>query len=289
MNLGKLGVWTMLDPLAPATTAAAAKRIEALGYSALWIPNLPASDPLVQSSWLLANTETLIVATGVANIHQRTPAAMAGAQVALDKQSGGRFLLGLGVSGKWVVEDVIGVAYTAPLETMRRYLDRLDAALAYIGNTPSLPRVLAAVGPKMLALSKQRSLGAHPYFMTPDHTRRARALLGPDAWLCVEQKIVLDTNADRARTAARAAARIYMTAPHYRRGWNECGLDDSEFEHGGSDRFIDATFSWGSADRIKARIAEHVAAGASHVCIQPIHPDGAAAGIHWPALEALAP
>ena len=289
MNLGKLGVWYFFDGVPAPQAAEAAQRIEGLGYSALWIPETVGRHPLVHAGWLLAHTEKLIVATGIANIYHREPGVTMQAQKTLAEQSGNRFLLGLGVSHKPLVEGVRGLDYGPPVATMRKYLDAM-AASPYQGIPPSEepPTVIAALGPKMLGLARDKCTGAHPYFSTPDHTAMAREILGPDRWLCVEQKVILETDAAKARELARPVAAIYTGLPNYRNNWLRTGFEEAELENGGNDRFIDATFAWGSVDRIKARIQEHFDAGASHVCIQPVNPNGQFGDLHWDALEALA-
>jgi probable F420-dependent oxidoreductase len=290
VKLGKLGVWYFLDGLPADAAAAAAQRVEALGYSALWIPEATGRNPMVHASWLLANTKQLIVATGIANIYHREPGVTVSAQKALAEQSGGRFLLGIGVSHKPFVEGVRGLSYGPPVASMRDYLDKMAAA-PYTSVPPGEdpPTVIAALGPRMLALAAEKTAGAHPYFVSPDHTAMARDVLGPDKWLCVEQKVILETNPSRARGLARPAAQMYLALPNYRNNWLRMGFSEADLDNGGSDAFIDATFAWGSQDQVEARIREHFDAGASHVCIQPVNPNGQFGDLHWEALEALAP
>ena len=147
--------------------------------------------------------------------------------------------------------------------------------------------VIAALGPKMLELSRDETDGAHPYFSSPGHTRMAREILGPDKWLCVEQKVVMETDAAKARSLARATARTYQALPNYQNNWLRMGLTRADIDGEGSDAFIDATFAWGDAGAIKARIEEHYDAGASHVCIQPVNRDGDFGQVDWATLEAL--
>jgi len=220
MNLGPLGVWYFLESLSAKDAAAAAQRIEALGYAALWIPEAVGRHAFAQSSWLLANTQRLIIATGIANIYARDPAATAAAQKTLAEQSGGRFLLGLGVSHRPMVENVRGHVYASPVKTMRSYLERMAKA-PYMSVQPPEPppTVLAALGPQMLRLSAKMTRGAHPYFTTPEHTAFARKELGQDAWLCVEQKVLLETDPAKARALGRAAAQIYLGLENYRNNW----------------------------------------------------------------------
>ena len=290
MQLDKLGVWYFFDGQPAAAAAEAAKRIEGLGYSALWIPETVGRNPLVFASWLLANTNDLIVATGIANIYHREPGVMLAGQNALAEQSNNRFLLGMGVSHKPLVEGVRGLQYKPPVATMSEYLDKMASA-PYQGIPPSEtpPTVIAALGPKMLELAREKCAGAHPYFSSPEHTAMARDILGPDKWLCVEQKVVCESDANKARELARPVAGIYLGLPNYRNNWLRMGLSEADLDNGGSDKFIDATFAWGTTDAIKARIQEHFDAGADHVCIQPVNPNGHFGDLHWDALEALAP
>ena len=290
MQLGKLGVWFFTDRLTAPDAAATAQRIEALGYSALWIPETVGRDPFAHAAWLLANTTSLVLATGIANIYHREPGVAGQAQKTLAEQSGDRFLLGLGVSHRPLVEGLRKLAYGPPVATMRYYLERLaEAPYSSIASREAPPVVIAALGPKMLALAKEATAGAHPYFTSPRHTAMAREILGPDKWLCVEQKVVMETNPEKARGLARASARTYQQLPNYQNNWLRMGLVREDFDGDGSDAFIDATFAWGDADAIRARIDEHVAAGASHVCVQPVHREGQVGEVDWETLEALAP
>ena len=288
-NLGKLGVWYFFDGVPAAAAAESAQRIESLGYSALWIPETVGRNPMVHASWLLANTKSLVLATGIANIYHREPGVTMQAQKSLAEQSGGRFLLGLGVSHKPLVEGLRKLNYGPPVATMRHYLDAM-AKSPYQGFAPAEepPTVIAALGPKMLELARDQTAGAHPYFSSPEHTAMAREILGPEPMLCVEQKVILETDASKARELAKPVAGIYIGLPNYRNNWLRMGLTEDDFENGGSDRFIDSTFAWGSVEKIQARIKEHFDAGASHVCIQPVNPNGQFGDLHWEALEALA-
>ncbi len=286
---GPLGVWQFTDGLDADRAVAFARRVERLGYSILWIPETLGRDPFAHAASLLAHTEHLVVATGVANIHHRHPGAMHQAAMTLAEQSGGRFVLGLGVSHAPLVEGLRGLTYERPLATMEAYLDALDAA-PYVGPEPPSPppRVLAALGPRMLELAAGRARGALPYWTTPDHTARARAILGPDAWLCVEQKCVLSEDPEVARGVARAALELYAGLDNYVRNWRRLGFTDDEISRR-SDRFVDALVAWGDAGAIGARIRAHREAGASHVCIQALPTSGGPGVIADEALEVLAP
>lgn len=289
MQLGKIGVWYFTENLSAAQAADAAQRIESLGYGAFWIPEAIGRHPFAHAAWLLAKTERLVVATGIANIYARDAAATAAAQKTLAEQSGGRFLLGLGVSHRPMVEGVRGHVYASPVATMRAYLERMEKApYAAVPPAEAPPTLLAALGPKMLQLAATKAKGAHPYFTTPEHTAMARKTMGPDAWLCVEQKVLLETDPAKARNLARLTAGIYLGLENYRNNWKRLGFADSDFESGGSDRFIDATVAWGDVSVLQKRVRAHLDAGASHVCIQPINPSGQPVP-DWKVLEALAP
>ena len=289
MNLGKLGVWYFLMAMPAEQAAEAAQRIEKLGFSALWIPETLGRDPFASAAWLLANTSRLIVATGIASIYHREPGPMSQAQKTLAEQSGNRFLLGLGVSHKPMVEGVRGLKYGKPVATMRSYLEKMDSApYSSIPPSETPPRVIAALGPEMLKLAREKCAGAHPYFTSPVHTKMAREVLGPDKWLCVEQKVILEPDAKKAREVARPNAQMYLGLPNYRNNWLRMGLTEADLANGGSDRFIDTTFAHGKIDAIKARIKEHFDAGASHVCIQPVNPNGKFGDLHWEVLEGIA-
>jgi probable F420-dependent oxidoreductase len=223
------------------------------------------------SAWLLANTSTLIVATGIANIYARDPLSAAAAQKGLNEQSGGRFLLGLGVSHIPLVEGVRQHQYGKPVATMRAYL-RAMAESPYESLPPAAPpqTVLAALGPQMLKLSAELADGAHPYNVTPEHTREARALLGAGKLLCVEQAAILERNPAKARATARKFLAVYLGLSNYLNNWRRLGFTDADFAGGGSDRLIDAVIAWGDEQAIRARIDAHWHAGADHVCVQAV-------------------
>lgn len=272
MELSKLGVWFMTDGMSAKDCAALAQRVENWGYGALWIPEPPfGRNVLVHSSWMLANTTRLVIATGIANIYARDAVAMRAAQIALAEQSGGRFLLGLGVSHSRTVEQVRGHSYGKPVTTMRAYLkDMAAASIVAPVSADRPPIVLAALGPKMLELSAEAADGAHPYLTTPDHTARARTVLGPGKWLCPEVKVLLETDPVEARRKARAAVANYPKLANYRRSLESLGFDDRDFADGCSDRLVDALVAWGDETSIRKRIQQHWDAGADHVCIHPI-------------------
>ena len=289
MQLGRLGVWFFTDAMAAPAAAEFAGRVEALGYAALWIPETVGREPFAHSSWLLANTERLVVATGIANIYGRDPLTSACAQKTLAEQSGGRFLLGLGVSHAPLVEGVRGHEYRRPVATMRSYLEGMAKA-SYMAVPPAEkpPTVIAALGPRMLELARDAADGAHPYLVTPEHTARAREILGEAPMLCTEQKVLLESDPARAREVARRALAMYLGLPNYRSNLLRLGFSESDVDGGGSDKLVDAIVVWGDEQAIRARVQAHLDAGASHVCIQPLHPQGLPAPDER-VLEALAP
>ena len=290
MKLGKLGVWASLDAMTAGEALAFAQRQEKRGYATLWTPESRGRNVLVNAAWLLAGTSSLIVATGIANIYARDAVAMANAQRGLNEQSGNRFLLGLGVSHRPLVSDLRGHVYGRPVATMRGYLEAMRSA-PYQAPPPSQPprTVLAALGPKMLALSAEMSDGAHPYCVTPEHTAEARGILGPGKLLCPELMVLLQTDPSKARMAARSALASYIQLENYANNWRRLGFTEADLAGGGSDRFVDANVAWGDEGAIHARIQLFWDAGADHVCIQSIHPSGSRAIVDERIFDLLAP
>jgi len=290
MKLGKLGVWVSMDSMTAATAAAFAKQVEERGYAALWIPESRGRNALVHSAWLLANTQRLIVATGIANIYARDPMAMANGQRGLNEQSDGRFLLGVGVSHRPMVQGVRGHTYGKPVTTMRAYLEGMRDAPYQAPMPREKPlTIVAALGPRMMALSSELADGAHPYNTTPEHTAEARAILGPDKLLCPEVWVLLETDRATARSAAREALSRYLQLENYVNSWLRQGFRDDDLAGGGSDRLLDAMVAWGDEGAIRARVQQYWDAGADHVCIQPISPQGSRQAANEPILDLLAP
>jgi probable F420-dependent oxidoreductase len=287
MNLGKVGIWTFALEMVPAAEAqAAAAEIETLGYGALWIPEALGREAFTHSALLLAATRRLPVATGIANIWARDAMAMAAAQKTLAEAYPGRFLLGMGVSHAPLVQGLRGHDYRRPLTMMRAYLDAMDAA-PYASVAPATPpeRCLGALHPKMLRLAAERTAGAHPYLVPPEHTARAREILGAGPLLAPEQAAVLETDATTARQIARGHLATYLPLPNYARNLHSLGFTDADLADGGSDRLVDAIVVWGTADAIAARVRAHHAAGADHVCVQVLGPDPRALPLaQWRAL-----
>jgi probable F420-dependent oxidoreductase len=288
MSIGRLGVWTTTDALGARELAEFAKQLERWNYSALWYPEARGREAFAHASWLLASTERLVVATGIANIYGRDAQASAAAHLTLNEQSGGRFLLGLGVSHAPLVEKLRGHDYSKPLATMRMYLEKMQEAV-YDAPQPSRKAdiVIAALGPKMLELSASHCDGAHPYNVTPEHTRRARSILGPHKKLYVEHKVLLESDPEKARSVARQTLGIYMKLPNYRNSLLGLGFTEPDLDTM-SDRLVDALVAWGDETALRRCIHEHWEAGADHVCIQPLRPDGQF-GPDLRVLELLAP
>jgi probable F420-dependent oxidoreductase len=212
-----------------------------------------------------------VIATGIANIWARDPFTMTAAQLTLSEAYPERFLLGLGVSHARLVQGIRGHKYRQPLLAMRRYLDGMDeAARAYRAAKPAAPppRVLAALGPRMLALAAERARGAHPYLVPPEHTAKARSALGPGGWLLPEQAVVLETNPNQARAIARRHISRYLDLPNYINNWRRLGFTDDDFVGQGSDHLVDALVAWGDVQAVSQRVKDHLDAGADHVCVQ---------------------
>jgi probable F420-dependent oxidoreductase len=273
MNMNKLAVWASVDHLPAPEAAAFARRVEAWGYGALWIPEAMMREVLSASGWLLANTSKLVIATGIASVYARDPQAAFAGQNTLNELSGGRFLLGLGVSHAPLVEGVRHQRYRKPIETMRAYLQGMAGAVYVAPPPPEKPKtVIAALGPKMLETAAELADGAHPYNVTPEHTALARKILGPGKLLCVEQAAILETDPGQARAIARRFLSTYMELPNYYNNWYRLGFTEADCQNGGSDRLIDAIIAWGDENTIRARIDAHLKAGADQVCIYAAGP-----------------
>ncbi len=271
MKLGRLGVWYSTDKLNGAQLADLLRTVETAGYSALWYPESRGFESMSLAAYLLSKSTKLVIGSSIANIYARDPFTAQRALVSLNNLYGGRFILGLGVSHIPMVEGLRGHRYDKPLGAMRAYLEGVHKGLP-AGEEP--PVVVAALGPKMLALSAEKSRGAVPYNVTPKHTAQAAAILGPGKTLAVEQKVTLETDPVRARALGRKELSRYMVLPNYRNNWLREGFSEADLADGGSDRFIDAMVLWGDAETIKKGLRAHFTAGATHVCLQPVHDDG---------------
>ena len=271
-RLGRVGVWTFaFDSLNAADIAAVAKAVEDLGYPSLWVPEGGGSrDVIGLLSYLLASTDQLTVASGIANLTARPPEVLQSGATLLADAYGGRLVLGVGV-GHEVTAERRGIDWNRPLARTRVYLGAMDAAVPrYPQPAAPVQRMLAALGDRMLGLSAEMSLGAHTYFVPPEHTERARRVLGPEPVLAVEQSIVLDSDPVSARATAREWAVHYLALPNYANNWRRLGFTEADVEGAGSDRLIDAAVAWGSIDDVVTRVRSHLEAGADHVCVQLI-------------------
>jgi probable F420-dependent oxidoreductase len=281
--LGDVGIWSgVLRSGDAQETAAAAAELEALGYSALWIPDI-GGDVFGAVEHLLAATSTATIATGILNLWLHTAEETAAQHASLTARYGDRFLVGIGVSHAPLIDHKLDPGtYQKPMARTAAFLDALDAAEMPLAVED---RALAALGPKMLELAATRTAGVHPYLVTPEHTRIAREAVGPDALVATEQGVVLETDPDRARSIARSNVAGYFGLPNYTNNWRRIGFSEDEIADGGSDRLIDALVVWGDESAIATRVQEHRDAGASHVCIQVLTADPKALPLEqWRAL-----
>ena len=269
-RLGRVGVWSFaLQRLSASDEVAAMRELERVGYPSVWIPeSVGSKEVFAHASILLGGSDRAVVAPGIASIYARDPMAMANGAKAIAEAYPRRFVLGIGVSHAPSVA-TRGGTYGKPLEAMTEYLDTMAAA-AYAGPAggEDVPLLLAALGPKMLALSAERADGAHPYFVPVEHTPMAREALGAAPCLAVEQAAVLSTDPDEARRIARAFARHYLALPNYANNLRRLGWSDEDIANDGSDRLLDAVIAWGDVDAIVARVKAHLDGGADHVCVQ---------------------
>jgi probable F420-dependent oxidoreductase len=267
--IGRVGAWSFaLDELSASGGRNVARTVEELGFGALWLPETQGSkEALSQAAFLLAATERLPIATGIANVWGRDGVAMANGARGLWDAFANRFVLGIGISHAPSVK-ARGHDYERPLEHMRAYLDAMDAARYDAPGEVRPPRVLAALGDGMLRLAAERADGAHSYFVPVSHTARARAVLGPEPLLAVEQTVVLETDPSKAREVGRAFAIHYLELSNYANNLRRLGFSEDDVAGRGSDHVIDAVIAWGDEQAIAQRVREHLDAGADHVCLQ---------------------
>lgn len=288
VDLGRIGIWTATFEGHPSRAAQeAAQHLEALGFRTLWINETTGRDPFVMAGLLLSATSTLVVAIGIANAYARDAMTAAAAQKTLAEAYPGRFLLGLGVSSPVLVEKVRGHQYDAPRTYLRSYLEMMDRSpFNAVGPREPIPRVIAALGPRMLELAATHANGAHPYLTTPEHTRMARAILGDGILLAPEQMVVLESDASKARAIGRSALSFYLRAPGYLANLQRLGFSDDDWANpkAASDRLVDAIVAWGTVDQTLERIQEHMDAGADHVAVQVLRADGDIPRPEWNVL-----
>ena len=271
---GRVGIWSMtLDALAPGDAAQAVSELDELGYSALWVPEAWGREAFTAAGLYLAASTRMVIATGIASIWGRDAVAAANATRTLEAAYDERFLLGLGVSHRPLVERLRGHDYASPVAAMSAYLGALDAApmVAQEKDEP-VERVIAALGPRMLALAAEKASGAHTYNTTPEHTARAREILGT-SFLAVEQAAVIGESREEYLARAHTHLEFYTGLENYRAHWRRLGLSDEDFVRGGSTRLCEAVVAH-VADDVAEVVAAHVSAGADHVCLQVLGSGG---------------
>ncbi|HEX4172803.1 MAG TPA: TIGR03620 family F420-dependent LLM class oxidoreductase [Acetobacteraceae bacterium] len=272
MQLGRLGVWYSTDKLGgPQQISAFVLTVERLGYDTLWYPESRGYESLAVAGFMLGQTTRLKLGSSIASIYARDAFTSRRGLLSLQTLYGDRFILGLGVSHLPMVEGIRGHKYEKPVPAMRAYLEGITKGQA---GSDSWPLAIAALGPLMLKLAGSHTRGALPYNTTPQHTAEAARILGPGKWLVAEQKVTLETDAAKARALGRKELSRYMTLDNYRNNWLRLGFSESELANGGSDRFIDAMVLWGDKAKVQQGLRAHIAAGATQVCIQPVHEDG---------------
>jgi probable F420-dependent oxidoreductase len=266
---GTIGVWTFAHETLPANESGEiAAELESLGYAAMWLPEAWSREAFTSAGLMLSATSSMIVATGIANIWARDAVAAANAAKTLNAAYGDRFVLGLGVSHRPLVERLRGHEYVSPVEAMRDYLTAMDAApmLAPEGEH-RYARVIAALGPKMLEVGAALADGVHPYLVTPEHTAQARAAVG-DKFIGVEQAVVLGQGREEFLKRAHAYLGFYTGLDNYKNSWRRLGFAEEDFVRGGSERLCDAMVVHGDEGAVLERVDEHRRAGANHVCLQ---------------------
>ena len=271
---GTTGLWTMtLDAQPVASLRSIVAELDGLGVSALWLPESWGREALVNASLALQASTRMVIATGIASIWARDAVASVNGARTLSAASGERFVLGLGVSHRPLVERLRGHHYENPVAAMRAYLEAMDAAPMHAADANERPsRVIAALGPKMLELASSHADGAHTYLVTTEHTATARAHLGT-AFLAVEQAVVLGATREEFLARAHAHLDFYTGLENYRNNWKRLGFSEDDFVRGGSERLCDAMVVHGDLDEVRARVAEHLALGADHVCLQVLGAD----------------
>jgi probable F420-dependent oxidoreductase len=268
VELGRYGVWRTAAGLGPELAA----EVESLGFGAIWIGGSPAADLELAES-MLAATEGIAVATGIVNMWAAPAEAVAASYHRIEARYPGRFLLGVGIGHPEAQGE-----YRSPFATIVDYLDRLDAA-----EVPMMGRALAALGPKVLRVAAERTAGAHPYLTTPEHTRSARELVGPDVLLAPEHMVVLEPDPARARAIGRPIVQRYLGLRNYTSNLRRLGFTEDDVAGSGSDRLVDALVAHGDAASVADRLTQHLDAGADHVCAQVLGPEDPV-----PALRELA-
>ena len=281
------GVLALLDKHSADEMAAYVRRLEELGYDSFWIPELFGREPFVTAAYLLARTKRIALATGIANIYVRDAHAIAQSRHTLAELYEGRFILGVGVSNV-ELNGARGHAWQPPLTKMQSFLDALACIkVQSVAPAAIAPLILAAHGPQLQRLGAERCNGLLTYLMSVEHTRRSRERVGPAAELNVVCATLAETDAIVARRVARSALAHYLKLDYYHREWRKLGYKDEDFNNGGSDALIDMLAGWGDKAALEARLAAHVAAGATRVIVMPIDPTPTE--LEMKTLQVLAP
>lgn len=272
MQLGRLGAWYSTDKLgSPEQIRQFVQNVEKLGYDTLWYPESRGNESFAVAAFMLGCTSKLKLGSSIASIYARDAFTSRRGMITLNELYGNRFILGLGVSHPPMVEGLRGHTYEKPIPAMRRYLNGICKGETDAGN---FPLAIAALGPLMLKLSAELTRGALPYNTNPRHTAEAAKILGPGKWCAIEQKVTLETDPATARALGRKELSRYLALDNYRNNFLRIGFTEADLRDGGSDAFIDQMVLWGGADKVKAGLRAHFAAGATHVAIQPVHDDG---------------
>ncbi|WP_189929485.1 TIGR03620 family F420-dependent LLM class oxidoreductase [Streptomyces sulfonofaciens] len=279
---GRIGIWSPslkiadADPAQRGAVTDAVAELDELGYGTVWVGGNPT---MADAAAIVDAAPRITVATGILSIWEHAAQDVAAQVAQVEERAPGRFVLGLGVS-----HSVLAPQYAKPYSHMVAYLDALDAAERPV---PQERRVLAALGPRMLALSAERSRGAHPYLVTAEHVGQARETLGPDALLAPELKVVLEPDLEKARAIARQTLAMYLRMPNYTSNLLRLGFEEHDFGDGGSNRLLDALFALGGVEQAKARVDAFIAAGADHVALQALAGDGRGAALPLPEWREL--
>lgn len=294
IELGRLGVWGHLDSLAADEVRAYARRAEALGFGTLWVPETVGREPFALLGMLAGETSSLLLGTSIVSIWGHDAQTTRMAALTLQEATGGRFVLGLGVSHPHLAQRLRGHAFERPLTRMREFLAAYRAAVYRGPSAPELPDppiLLAALRERMLTLAATEADGAFPYLVGPERLAWMRSVLdasGSDRrpLLAVSLPAVLETDPSAARTAARGYLAPYLRTPAYQAGWALQGFEEADWEKPGSGRLVDAMVAWGDVETLRGRVAAMVEAGADHVAMIPLSPEGLTENLA--VLEAMA-
>ena len=300
-DLGRIGAWGHLDSLAAGAARAYARRVDELGYAALWVPETVGREPFTLLGMLAGEMRRAAIGTSIVSVWGHDAQTVRMAAQTLHEATGGRFVLGLGVSHHHLAQRLRGHTYERPLTRMREFLAAYRSA-TYKGpmataadGTLEPPVILAALRERMLTLAATEAEGAFPYLVTPERVAWMRHLVDhaaadvdrPRPRLAVTMPAILEPDPGTARATARAYLASYLRAPNYQASWGQQGFTAADWEKPGSDRLVDAMVAWGSVADLREALAGFLDAGADHVAVIPLAADGTTE--HLPVLEALAP